>query len=298
MATSGKYSSWMRVPCLRVNMKKRLTSVSAILCCLLLISCTQAPQTSAPAYTGQFRSIETSFESASDFDGFYIVPSGAYDSSHNLSTEQVYDGTYAHKAWILKSRAKNNDGFVYLPHRAYPTLQFHKLEGGVLRTPVLVSLWIYLDINLTDREKGIDDWFSPITLSSDPSDDWSRVVTVGLGPDGYMKLVHVPNHNEQEHIYQASIENDLDGKLLFSQKKWVRLDLFIDFDSENGYAKLWQDGVLISHAKVNGGKGTLAQGHLGMYASAAVPSGIVYNDKLRIREIADETEAIFLVESD
>ena len=93
-----------------------------------------------PTYTGSLRSFETSFETASDFDGFYIVPPGDYDSNHELSTDTVYSGTYAHKAWILNARAQNNDGIVYLPHRAYPTIQFQKRPDGIYRTPGLVTL--------------------------------------------------------------------------------------------------------------------------------------------------------------
>jgi len=44
-------------------------------------------------------------------------------------------------------------------------------------------------------------------------------------------------------------------------------------------------GVLVSHAKVDGGKGTLAQAHFGLYASAAIASGVILNDALSMTEI-------------
>lgn len=242
-----------------------------------------------PSYTGPNRTFTTSFETIPDFDGFYIVPQDTYDSTQDLLTEQVYDGTFSHKAWILRKRADSNDG-LYLPHRAYPTIQFQKTADGIYRTPCLVSMWVYLDITLTVRA-GIDDWFSFITLSPDTSDNWARTVVVNITPDGYIRLVHVPNQGEQDYIYQV----DSNVSLQFPYAQWVRLDLLINFDSEKGYAKLWQNGTLISHAAVNGGNSGQAQAHFGLYASAAIESGTIFNDKLRIIEVSDEVEALLLV---
>jgi hypothetical protein len=141
---------------------------------VLGISCSN---TVTPEQNTSLRSFETSFESESDFSGFYIVPPGEYDSFHEKSSDTVYHGNYSHKAWIVKARAPNNDGLVYLPHRAYPTIQFHKTPSGLLKTPCLVSLWVHLDITLTNRPAGsIDDWFSFVTLTPDTSDNWARTV--------------------------------------------------------------------------------------------------------------------------
>lgn len=270
------------------------TSVYILPIVFLLSACTYE----APHYTGPARSFESSFESISDFDGFYIVPPGEYDSSHELSTDIVHDGTYAHKASILTARATDNEGIAYRPHRAYPTIQLQKTPGGIFRTPCLVTLWVYLDIALVDRPTGhVDDWFSFATLTPDSSDNWTRTVLVNIAPDGYARLVHVPRQGEQIYIYQADSTNDPTGTLLFPHRLWVRLDIYIDFDSNAGYAKVWQNGVLISHASVQGGTGGLAQAHFGLYASAAIPVGTIYNDELRITEVEEETEALALVNS-
>ena len=292
---------WALMPscrCAPVRVLIIIVSVS-----LLLLSCIidpDNPDNSAiliyePVYTGTPRSFESSFETDSDFNDFYIVPPGDYDSNHKLSDEQVYDGSFAHKAWILQARADNNDGSVYLPHRAYPTVQLQKTVDGIYRTPSLIRLWVYLDITLEDKPDGsIDDWFSFITLTPDASDYWSRTVLVNIAPDdNYVRLVHVPNQGEQEWIFQANASANPD--LVFPYNKWVRLDVLIDFDDTSGYAKVWQDGDLVSHAYVNGGVGGLAQAHFGMYASAAISSGTIYNDKLRIKEIADRTVVADLV---
>lgn len=47
--------------------------------------------------------------------------------------------------------------------------------------------------------------------------------------------------------------------------------------------------------RVSGGEGRLSQAHFGLYASAAINEGIVYNDELTIREIADENAAMLYI---
>jgi len=100
-------------------------------------------------------------------------------------------------------------------------------------------------------------------------------------------LVHVPNQGQQAYIYQVA-----DPSLKYPYKEWVQIDVYLDFSQTSGYAKVWQNGVLVSHARVEGGQYTLAQAHFGLYAAAAVPSGTVYNDKLSIREVVDEQAAL------
>ena len=271
-----------------------LSATISLLLPLLFLSCVDGIV--PPGYQGPLRTFQTSFETEADFSPFYIVTPGDYDSSHGLSADQVHEGSFAHKAWILKARADTNDGWPYLPHRAYPTVQFHKTEDGIYRTPCLVSLWVNLDIVLADRPSGqIDDWFSFITLSPDTSDDWTRTVLVNITPSGYALLVHVPRQGEQDRIWQASAATDPGGALLFPYRTWTRLDILIDFAAEGGYAKVWQSGQLVSHALVEGGEGALAQAHFGLYASAALASGTIWNDKLRIKEVADEAEALSLL---
>ena len=250
-----------------------------------------------PSYKGPFRSFESSFESISDFNDFYIVPPGDYQSSHELSSENPLHGQFSHKAWIVNAGNSHNDGPGYFPHRAYPTIQLQKTTDGIFRTPCLVTLWVYLDINLINRPPGtIDDWFSFITLSPDASDNWSRTVLANLVFDGYVHLAHVPDQGKQEYLFQADRINDPEGLMVFPMNQWVRLDLLIDFDADRGYAKLWQNGTLISHALVKGGDSGLAQAHFGLYASAAVSSGTIYNDRLRLIEVSDEDEATLLVQ--
>lgn len=197
-----------------------------------------------------------------------------------------------HVARVVRANdADNESSPSYLPHRAYPTVQFHKTDGGVYRTPSLISLWVYLDMPLVDRPTGqIDDWFSFITVTPDTSDHWARTVLVNVGPDELLRLVHVPSQGEQEYTYH-------DTTVTFPQREWVRLDLYLDLRSEPGTARLWQNGTRIGEAEVRDAVGGLAQAHFGLYASAAVASGVIYNDHLRIVEVRDEAHAQELVDA-
>lgn len=261
---------------------------------LFLFSCGSDPAIAQEQPKQAGRIYTTSFETIEEFDPFYIVPPGEYDSTHELSEDTVIDGSLAHKAWILRKRADTNDG-TYLPHRAYPTIQLYKTPQGSFITPCLISLWVNLDMPLEDKPTGqIDDWFSFVTLTPDSSDAWKRTILVNIVHDGYLHLMHVPDQRQQDHIWQASRDND-DGSLAFQFAKWVKIDVFIDFSEQNGYAKVFQDGELVSHARVSGGEGRLAQAHFGLYASAAINEGIIYNDELIIREIADENAAMLYI---
>lgn len=259
----------------------------------VLVACSDI---AVATYDGPPRTFASSFESADDFADFYSVPSGEWDRQHDYASELVHSGGAAHRAWIDAPRAADNDGIEYRPHRAYPTIQLHKTDDGVYRTPCLVTLWVHLDMPLVDRPTGdIDDWFSFVTLTPDQSDNWNRTVLVNVGPDGYARLMHVPRQGEQVYTEQASAANDPDGALLFPFQRWVRLDVYIDLDADHGEAIAWQDGVRISAARVEGGNGALAQAHFGLYAAAAIPTGTIVNDDLSIREIADEAEALALL---
>lgn len=255
---------------MRIALKTAAVSVL-----LLAASCTVEP-----VRTGPPRTYTTSFESIADFDGFYIVPQNYLNSSsHELSTNCVRSGSYAHKAWVYATNAPST-AFVNNNHRAYPTIQLYKTDGGAFVTPCLVTLRVWLDIDLHAASPE-NEWFSFATLSADDSDNWSRVVLVNLSYDGFVHLMHVPDQGEQEYVYQTT-------NLTFPMRQWVRLDIYVDFDKYDGYAKVWQDGVLVSYALVNGGEWTLPQAHFGLYCPPSLSQGTVYNDDLTISEVDSE----------
>ncbi len=259
--------------------------------CVYTFSCaTPQPQGifETPTYTGPARTFQTSFDSVHDFDGFYCTPNlwpnEAFGSYQEQSTEHVADPAFSHKAWISKANDGDNDSrYGYLPHRAYPTINFQWTPDGIYRTPCLITLYVWLDMTLLERPGHVDDWMSFVTLTPDASQYWVRTVLVNIEHDGFLHFMHVPNQGQQVFTYVNPVP--------FTQGAWHRLDVFIDYDAAHGVAVLWLDKARVCEADVQGGVGGLAQAHFGLYASAAVPTGTIYNDKLRIKEVADRTEA-------
>ncbi len=226
------------------------------------------------------RIFSTSFESVSDFSNFYICPQNYMGtSSHDTSTGQVHSGTYAHKAWIYGANpestvSQNNN------HRGYPTIQFQKTVEGVFHTPCYINFWVWLDMDLVAHTPE-NQWFSFATLTTDSTDSWSRTILVNLDYHGFVHLMHVPYQGQQVHTYQPNV-------LSFPKKEWVNIKIYLDTRPGAGYAKVWQNGVLVSQANIADGNGTLAQAHFGLYAAPSVSSGIVFNDDLEIKEVSGE----------
>jgi hypothetical protein len=208
-------------------------------------------------------------------------------TSQALYSADFHGGAFSHRAWITgQSFATNNGGGEAVPHRAYPILDF---SSNPFKTPCQITLWVKLDIVLNFKTPPEpDDWFSFMTLAADPL--WQRVVTINLRRESnsyFVFLQHVPNFGESSHIYQASISN---SGLAFPMLQWVELKVQYDAINSRGHCKVFQDGVLVSHAQVNNGNGAMHMFHAGMYASAAIgtPGGgnfySVLNDDLEIRD--------------
>ncbi|MBU6267397.1 MAG: hypothetical protein KGN34_07650 [Sphingomonadales bacterium] len=225
------------------------------------------------------RTFTSSFETTKDFAGFYIVPEGYLKTSwHEKAADNVHSGHFAHKAWIRGANPPSTM-FTNNNHRGYPTIQFQKTPGGVFHTPVDVVLWVWVDMKLQPRA-GENEWFSFATFTNDRTDRWARTVLVNLSWDGFVHLMHVPRQGQQVRIFQTR-------QVKFPQRQWVKLRVHLDFGA-NGYAKVWQDGVLVSQARIDDMGGELAQAHFGLYAAPSVSSGTVYNDDLTIREVDGE----------
>lgn len=228
----------------------------------------------------QKREFISSFESVNDFDGFYITPQEHLGTTfHELTDSIVHSGIYSHRAWIEganpPSITENNN------HRGYPTIQLKNTTGGSFTSPCYIKFWVWLDMDLqASTTGGEDDWFSFATFTDDESDNWDRTLLVNLSHDGYVHLQNVPNQNEQEHEFQTSI-------ITFPQKEWVELKVYLNLNN-GGYAKVWQNGQLVSYAKIENITNKLSQAHFGLYCSPQLTTGIVYNDDLTIKEVDGE----------
>ncbi len=223
----------------------------------------------------------SSFESINDFSGFYLTPQGHLGTTyHELQESNVLNGSFAHKAWIdganPPSTLDTNNN-----HRGYPTIQLQNTDQGTFKTPCYITIWVWLDIELEESiTAGEDDWFSFATFTDDESDNWARTVLVNLNPNGFVHLQHTSNQGEQTTIFQTT-------NLTFPQKEWVELKMYLDFRN-NGYAKVWQNGQLVSYATIGNISNKLSQAHFGLYCSPQLTTGTVYNDDLTIKEVERE----------
>jgi len=175
---------------------------------------------------------ESSFESVSDFQGFYIVPITPESSVwHGLDSDVTFSGDFSYHASI-EQRNEESTALQNRNHRAYPTVQFHKTEHGVVATPVCISIYVWADFDLQDRSHhGLEDqWISLATFTDDTSDQWRRTVLVNVSHDGIVHLQHTPHQGEQEHIFQST-------DIRFPYRQWVNLEVELDFSA--GASAFW-----------------------------------------------------------
>lgn len=248
---------------------------------------------------------QSSYESTNDFksgsgSSWYVEDGSSYASHMDTSMEVVRHGVWSHKHVIDSARDVQNDTGAYKPHRAYVVIDLTKADGISYMGRALIQIYVYTDLLLQERV-GTDDWFSLATLSCDSSDNWRRTILVNLTTDGYIRLVHVPGQGEQTHTFQMSSSNNPSGNRKWKNKQWNRVDIYLDTDSLTGEAIVWQNQIKVSSANVRGcsfGDSTLpylVQAHFGMYSPATMATGVVYNDKLRLIEVANDSVAQVLV---
>lgn len=209
---------------------------------------------------------QSGFENDSDFAGFYVTPQSPF-TRHEVRADGAHSGRRAHVAWLTGATgAEPVDG---PNHRGYPTIQLQK-RGQSCTTPCVVQLWVRVDGFTLHR----GDWLSLATFSPDSSDRWSPVVTVNVGPEGWLSLFHVPTQGQGARAYQRT-------DVPFPQGRWVRVTTWLDLD-DDGAVAVWQDGVLVSAARFRGGSGSLDQMHFGLYAAPSVVHGAVLNDDIAV----------------
>lgn len=200
-------------------------------------------------------------------------------SFHQQSAGLVHSGNFSHKAWIIGANpestpVQNNN------HRGYPTIQFQKTKEGVFHTPCYITFWVWTDIELTSHRPE-NQWLSFATFTTDSTDNWSRTILVNVSYDGFVHLMHVPLQGQKDWSFQTTT-------IKFPQKQWVKIKIYLDTRPATGYAKVWQDDVLVSYARIADGNGILAQAHFGLYAAPSIAKGSIYNDDLVIREVNNE----------
>jgi hypothetical protein len=263
----------------------RIGSLSLVLLCIVCHICAQfgppvgwdSSIVKKDAYMKKCRQWATSFESWDDFTSmdFDITPlNDGKGSAHTLSSVQVRSGKYAHMGVITAIEDSE--------HIGWPSVQLYKntYDFGGFSGGVYIEIWVWLDIAI-----GYNQWVTLGQISpSMGATPGTRYISLDIGDQGYLQLGNVPDPNYAFHIYQ-------DFTNLFPRRQWVNITLYVNFDPNNGYAALWQDGVLQSVANVHGGYFRVNQLHFGLYADNLIPGGVVFNDDLTITEVTTMDKA-------
>ena len=215
---------------------------------------------------------KTGFERDADLTGFYVTPQSAL-TRHEVRPGAGRTGDRAHVGWLTGvTGVEPVDG---PNHRGYPTIQLQRRPVGTCTTPCLIEFWARLDDVALKR----GEWFSLGTFSADPSDRWARVITVNVGWEGWLHLFHVPDQGGGQRELQRT-------DIAFPRGRWVRITTWLDLDPDSGSAAVWQDGVLVSAARVRGGDGSLDQMHFGLYAPPSLARGTVANDDIAVYRVS------------
>lgn len=215
------------------------------------------------------------FESVAETRGWYETPQTPL-THHRLSPEVVHGGKRAEAAWVTGPNVDDiePDG---PNHRGYPTMQLYKRPRGCV-TPCLISLWVWADIVTTPGE-----WYQIATLTPSMSDAWLPSQLVNVGSEGWLHTMHVPTQGRSDWTYQRTDRP-------FPRRRWVHVEILVDYRATGGAIAAFQDGVLMSAAPIDAslgenGAGVLNQAHFGLYTAPSIGAGVIYNDDLVISEV-------------
>lgn len=124
----------------------------------------------------------------------------------------VIEGKHAYKGWVWASQKES--------HRAYPVIHTD------IATPLVNVFWVWLDIDYDLM--AINDWIHFATWANNP--DW-HVHTMSVR-DRFLRMAHL------DSSYIGPIPRPD-----FPLRQWVRLTSYIHYYGEEGYIRVWQDGV-------------------------------------------------------
>lgn len=206
------------------------------------------------------------------FDDSSYSPTGSMPANrtsawtivNRASGEPVYSGNHAYKGWIAGPSDKT--------HRAYPVIHTS------IPTPLINTFMVYLDVDYARMSRS--DWVHFGTWGNHDPDtktgNWA-LHTMSVR-DRRLEFAHVSPF-EGEYI-GPSIRPE------FPLRRWVRLTVYMHYQSTTGFVQVWLDGVPMLRAHVSQlGRhpGTqLRTAHWGMYAAGTLDHGVQYNDDIRI----------------
>jgi len=164
----------------------------------------------------------------------------------------VYAGEHVYKGWAVSAKSDS--------HRAYPVIHVD------IPSPLVNSFMVYLDVDYSNLS----------------SSDWVHFATWGNNEDWAVHTLSVRERKlEMAHLSWRYIGPGSQPE--FPLRRWVRLTAYIHYDGDEGYVRLWQDGVAMLEGTYTAVPGrNLMRAHWGWYSNGAVSRGVQYNDEIQI----------------
>jgi hypothetical protein len=195
-------------------------------------------------------------------------------------TQVVHSGKYAEREHTTRDPEHVEKG---ASHRGYAFQSWRSTNGAPIPTPVVVTAWVYLE------KFDTQDWFSLMTLISTPTEGYPQGSIITLDTTPALEPVIWCRRKTQDPATPAfHIEQTGRPKTKLPLNKWVKLQVYLDFNGPDGAVKVWQDDALIIDAPKAevGPKSPLEKGHFGLYCGGNVHEITMYNDDLSVETLA------------
>jgi hypothetical protein len=153
-------------------------------------------------------------------------------------------------------------------HRTYSTIQFQKTAGAFFILPAILVFWCGLIcclLSIHQKTNGL----ALLLLPPTGTDQWARTFLVILNYNGYVHLIHVPLQGQKSWLYQRL-------PCPFLQQQWVFIKVYLDTRPSKGYAKVWQNGTLVSFANIAYGNHLLSLAHFRLFADPSASTSTIY----------------------
>jgi hypothetical protein len=202
-------------------------------------------------------------------------------SSHVDITWQravVHSGTYAEREHTTRDPDLLGK---YASHRGYCFQSWISTNGRAVPTPIVVTAWIYLE------KFDSEDWLSFITLISALTEGYpaGSILTLDMTPSMELTVWCQPKHQQGTAFV---IQPSGPAAARMPLKRWVKLQVYADWNGPDGAIKVWKDDDLVIDAPKRdiGPASALEKGHFGLYAGPNLNEITMYNDDLSVETVS------------
>jgi len=165
-------------------------------------------------------------------------------------------------------------------HRGYCFQSWQSTNGAPIPTPIVVTAWVYLE-KFDSR-----DWLSFITLISNRTEGYPNgsILTLDMTASRELTVWYQPKHQIGPSFH---LDQNVPPRVKMPLNRWVKLQIYVDWNGAGGAVKVWQDGALVIDAPALdiGPPSGLEKGHFGLYAGPDLNEITMYNDDLSVETV-------------